>query len=151
MNPPEMARRNLEQKLRPMRGLTRPPYGWVKAIREALGMTAKQLAERLGVSPTRVHAIEKGEVKGSLSLDTLSRAAEALDCTLVYVLVPHAALEELVRARARQKAAAMLTRVDHTMRLEDQGLEEGDKAAALDRLTDELLRGNPKRLWDSGD
>ena len=136
----EIARRNLDQKLGSIRGLGQPPHGWVRAIREALGMSTKQLAERLGVTPTRVRAIEKGEAKGSLTLDTLSRVAAAMDCTLVYALVPNVALDDLVRRRARSKAAAILRRLDHTMRLEDQELEEGDKGVALDRLADELLR-----------
>lgn len=64
----------------------RPPRGWIKAIREALGMTTKQLAQRLGVVQSRIVAIEKAEVSGSITLDSLERAAHAPDCRLVYTL-----------------------------------------------------------------
>ena len=41
--------------------LQRPPRGWVKAIREALGMTTGQLARRLGVSQRAVVLLERSE------------------------------------------------------------------------------------------
>jgi predicted DNA-binding mobile mystery protein A len=82
-----LARQNLDHRLSPLRktgDLTRPPRGWIKAIREALGMTTAQLAERLGVSQPRVAQLEKSEAEDSITLRTLRRAAESLGCTLVY-------------------------------------------------------------------
>src|SRR5487761_199273 len=63
-----------------------PTRGWIKAIREALGMSSEQLAKRLGVKQPTVAAIERSETRGTIELATLRRAAEALDCTLVYAL-----------------------------------------------------------------
>lgn len=83
------ARRQLDKRLDPLRnheGFARPPRGWIKAVREALGMTTAQLAERLGVSQPRAVAIEKAETTNSITLDSLQRAARALDCELVYAL-----------------------------------------------------------------
>src|SRR5688572_16631363 len=72
----------------------RPPNrGWIRAIREALGMTTAQLATRLGVRQPSVVAIEQSEERGSIELATLRRAAEALNCSLVYALVPKQPLE----------------------------------------------------------
>ena len=79
-----------------------PPKGWVRAIREALGMTGVQFARRLRVTPQSAEALEKSEANGTIQLKTLRRAAEALDCRLVYALVPNSSLEDNVAARARE-------------------------------------------------
>ncbi len=111
-------------------------------------MTAQQLANRLGVSRQAVSALEKGEVQATLSLKSLRQAAEALDCTLVYLLVPKSSLEEAVRERAEHAVDAHLARVNKTMGLENQALPPGDLAVERRRLIDEFMRGDPRRLWD---
>jgi predicted DNA-binding mobile mystery protein A len=128
--------------------VARPPKGWLRAIRDALGMTTKQFARRLGVSQPRVVALEKGEIDDTLTLASLRRAAEALDCTLVYALVPNRPLVETLRQRAEQKADEQLRRVSHTMRLENQALTNTDQRRQRELLVDPLLRGNLGRLWD---
>jgi DNA-binding transcriptional regulator YiaG len=40
--------------LRPLAKSARPPKGWLRAIRDALGMTTAQFASRLGVSQLRI-------------------------------------------------------------------------------------------------
>src|SRR5277367_1720480 len=100
----ELARNQLEHvvaRLRPLAFSLAPPKGWVRAIRDALGMTAGQLAERMKVTRQRIAAIEHSEVPGATTLDTLRRAAAAMDCTLVYAFVPTRPLEEIVRQKAR--------------------------------------------------
>ncbi len=147
-----LARRNLERRLAPLRkanDLARPPRGWVKAIREALGMTTAQLAERIGVAQTRVSRIEKDEVGGATTLKTLRDVAEGLNCTFVYTLVPNEPLDEMLRARARQVADKQLARTNHTMKLENQALLPRDLEIERERLVDELVRGDPRRLWDA--
>src|SRR6266851_7228561 len=106
-------------RLRPLTKLQRPPRGWLRAIRDALGMTTAQLGRRLGVSQPRIVELEKSEVSGSVTLHTLQRAAEALGCRLVYALVPEKPLAETVRERAELIAERQLAAVEHTMRLED--------------------------------
>src|SRR6187402_1584857 len=99
----DLARKHLDRRLsglKPVSDWARPPRGWIRAIRDAVGMTAEQLATRIGVSQPRVMAIEKAEARGSLTLQSLTRAAEALDCTLVYALVPNESLDVMVRKRA---------------------------------------------------
>ena len=78
-----LARKQLDKRLNLLLdsdSLARPPRGWIRAIREALGMTTEHLAKRIGVSQPRVIEIEKAEVSGSITLKTLQRAANALDC-----------------------------------------------------------------------
>ena len=99
----------------------RPPSrGWIKAIREALGMSTAQLAKRLGVRQPSIVDLERSEEKGSIELATLRRVAEALDCTLVYALVPNSPLRRRsARARALSCGAGGGP-IEHTMLLEDQ-------------------------------
>jgi predicted DNA-binding mobile mystery protein A len=134
--------------LRPLAKNPRPPKGWLRAVRDALGMTTAQFARRLGVSQPRIIELEQSEVSGSVTLHTLQRAAEALGCRLVYALVPERPLAETVQERAELVAERQLTSVEHTMRLEDQAVE-GRKAGKelRRRLIEELLR-RPARLWD---
>jgi predicted DNA-binding mobile mystery protein A len=148
----DLARKHLDRRLSQIRSADswdRPPRGWIRAIRDALGMTAAQLAERMGVSQPRVFAMEKAEARDAVTIETLRRAAEALDCTLVYALVPNSSLDGMVRERARVMAAEQLGRVDHTMRLENQGVESGALADERDRLAGEIVRSHLSRLWDS--
>ena len=147
----DLARKSLDRRfaaLKPAGEWARPAKGWVRAIRDALGMTAAQMATRLGVSQPRILALEQDEVRGALTLDTLSRAAQALDCTLVYALVPNQPLEAMIQNRAETIATARIASVDHTMRLENQGISRKDLQTERERLVVELLRGNVRRLWD---
>lgn len=146
-----LARKNLDRQLSPLQGgnaPVRPPRGWIRAIRDALGMTSVQLAARMGVSQPRVTDIERREGQDAVTLSTLRKAAEALDCTLVYALVPNGSLDEVLRERAGRVADDRLGRVHHTMRLEDQAMGADDLASERERLIDELLRGDTRRLWD---
>lgn len=128
-----------------MSRFTPPVKGWIRAIREALGMTAEQLAKRVGVKQPTLHRLEQSEVKGSIELATLRRVAAALDCTLVYALVPKQSLEEAVRARARSFTRRRLAPVEHSMLLEDQKVE----GKAEEERVDEVLRETrPSKLWE---
>ncbi|WP_339745915.1 mobile mystery protein A [uncultured Maricaulis sp.] len=144
------ARKQLDQKLAPLRdqaAFVRPAKGWVRAIRDALGMTGRQLAERLGIKQPTLVALEQGEVNGTITMGRLKELAEALDCTLVYALVPNRPLQQIVADRARHLANLRLMRTHHSMRLEDQGLAEADLADERDRLAAGLLRDNARQIW----
>src|SRR5690348_2187394 len=131
--------------LPPAERLAAPTRGWIKAIREALGMSSAQLARRLGVKQPTVAAIERSEARGTIELATLRRAAEALDCTLVYALVPRRPLAMIVDERARQIAVGRLQAVEHSMMLENQALPAAERDARIDSVIDEI---DPRRLWD---
>jgi predicted DNA-binding mobile mystery protein A len=143
--------RHLDQRFSSMRPLAkspRPSKGWLRAIRNALGMTSAQLARRLGVSQPRIIELEKSELSGTVTLNTLQRAAEALGCRLVYVLVPERPLAETVHDRADTLARRQLSDVEQTMRLENQAVRSKTASRELrERLIEELLR-RPARLWD---
>lgn len=141
-----LARRRLDERLVPVRAVVgpRPPSGWLRAVRDALGMSTSDMARRMGVSRSRITQAEHAEAAGNIKLSTLERAAEALGCEVVYAIVPRSgSLEELVQVQARRKAADRLARASHTMRLEDQETE-GD-ALALDDLARDLVAKS--NLW----
>lgn len=145
-----LARKQLERRLAPLReaSLVTPPRGWIKAIRESLGMTARQLAARMGVAPSRVPVIEKAEVTGATTVKTLRQAAEAMNCTFVYAFVPTKPLDDILRARAVEKVRGDIARLDHTMRLENQALLRADLEAEQQRLIDLILSGSLRGLWE---
>ena len=122
-----------------------PVRGWIKAVREALGMSTAQLAKRLRVKQPSVVDLEKSEAKGSIELATLRRVAEALDCTLVYALVPNKPLETMVRDRARLFAKGRRAPVEHSMLLEDQKVTEKNINARLDEIVRET---SPRLFWE---
>jgi predicted DNA-binding mobile mystery protein A len=129
----------------PVSRYTPPIKGWIRAVREALGMTAEQLGRRLGVKQPSVIQMEQSEAKGSIELATLRRAAEALDCALVYAFVPKKSLEETVRSRARNFIRRRLAPVEHSMLLEDQSVP----GKAEEQRIDETLREtSPSKLWE---
>ena len=92
----DRGRQRLDARLasaKPIDRLQVPPKGWIRAIRDGLGMSGSQLGKRLGASPQNVDILEKSEVAGTIKLQTLKRVAEALDATLVYALVPNMPLK----------------------------------------------------------
>jgi predicted DNA-binding mobile mystery protein A len=143
--------RHLDQRfklLEPLRKTARPPKGWIRALRDALGMTGLQFGKRMGVSQPRVIELEKGEISGTITLNTLERAAEALGCRVVYALIPERTLTDTVQAQAKRVALRQLGRVDQTMSLEDQTVKDTSARTGMyEHLVVELLR-KPARLWD---
>jgi predicted DNA-binding mobile mystery protein A len=142
------SRTKLDKRFEQMGPISRydaPLRGWIRAIREALGMTTMQLGNRLGVKQPSVMAMEKSEARGSIELATLRRVAEALDCTLVYALVPNKTLEASVRDRARAFERRRREPIEHSMRLEGQSVKGKNVEARLDEVVRET---NPRLFWD---
>jgi predicted DNA-binding mobile mystery protein A len=142
------ARSHLDKRFKEIGAVARftpPVRGWIKAIREALGMSTAQLAKRLRIKQPSVIALEKSEAKGTIELGTLRRVAEALDCTLVYALIPKKPLESVVRGRARSLMRRRLEAVEHSMLLENQKVRPKNPEAGLDEFVRET---NPRLFWD---
>ena len=145
-----IARKSLEKKLAPVREmkLEAPRGGWIKAIRESLGMSTRQLAERMGVARSRVTTIEKAEITGATTLKTLQETAEALNCKFVYAFVPVKPLDDILLDQARKKTAVELTRLTHTMQLENQKPSKSALADELNRMVKDVIEGPSRHLWD---
>ncbi|MDP2025990.1 mobile mystery protein A [Sulfuriferula sp.] len=125
----------------------RPQGGWVRAIREALGMTATALARRLGMSHAGIRKLEINEAEEVITLASLRKLANALDCELQYALVPRTSLEQMLKNRAHQIARERLRPVSHSMSLEDQSVEGASSEVQLELLTKEILDGSRRELW----
>ena len=124
-----------------------PPRGWLKLIREALGRTQRQQAQRLGISGPTLHKSEQSEADERITLGQLRKLADGLDCELVYALVPRRPLTEVVQGQARAIAREEVTGVAHTMGLEDQRPGAEIVGRQVERRTEELLRGRWSDLW----
>ena len=106
-------------------------------------MTAKQLAERVGLSQPRIAKMELNE--NNLKISTMKKIAEGLDCDFVYGFVPKSSLQETINRQARKKAEAILANVNTNMALEDQ---LADDPHILTDVADEMIAKNIKRIWD---
>ncbi|MCH2533459.1 MAG: hypothetical protein MK008_03345 [Bdellovibrionales bacterium] len=126
-----------------------PPSGWIKAIRGALGLSTGQLAKIVGVNQTTVLKSEEREALGNITLSKLNELAQAMDCKLIYAVVPnndHNSLDDILNLRAEMLADQMLSDVEHSMSLEKQDVSfNKDKR---DRLIKELKENLDKRLWE---
>lgn len=144
----QRGRERLDAKLaaiKPLDQFTVPPRGWIRAIRDAIGMSGAQLAQRLGMTAQGLVSVERSEAQGRIQLNTLRRTAEAMDCVLVYALVPETSLTEMVERRARDLAFKALSRVSHSMALEDQQVDR-DFEKRVQTYIDTALRD--RDLWE---
>ena len=130
------------------RNIEFPPEGWLCTARKALGMSAAQLARRLGVTRAQVSNTEKGELNGSVTLKTLQSQAEAMGCRLVYAIVPPRKVEDILAARAKQKAKRRVVETGKHMALEVQALSEKQIKFEIDRLQNDILKNLPADFWD---
>jgi len=146
----ELKLRQLDANLARWRGADlppRPPTGWIKAVREGLGMAATHLAARLGVTTSTVTRLETSEADDTISLATLRRAAEALGCELHYALVPKQSLVDTLDRRALTLARLQMAAVSHTMALEAQTTSCETVESQTRALADNLLKGSRRSLW----
>ena len=131
--------------------IQKPAKGWINLIRTVLGISSYRLAKMVGVNQARIIQVEKAEQNGAVKLQTLEKFAEALDCRLVYSLVPNTSLEHLVNKQAKKIAKNRVTRVAHSMKLEAQAVDEEAIQQQIQDQAKELLSGSLKKLWNEND
>jgi predicted DNA-binding mobile mystery protein A len=151
MKAKKLVRKQLDKSLRQFQALGRtspPRRGWISAIRKALGMSARQLAARMGVSQQRVAQIEKQESDGGLTIKAMRKVAEGLDCRFVYGFIPTVSLEEMVTNQAKRLALGRLAQASHTMSLEDQALAKQENDDILTDMIAELTNDPQTNLWN---
>lgn len=142
----QLRAQQIDRMVEPLRSikLPRPPKGWIRALREAMGVSSGELAQRLDANRSLAPQQEKAEVDDRITLRSLRACADALDCDLVYAFVPRGAtIEETVAARARAAASHTVRRVEHSMALEDQA--SGNLDQAVEAATRRVRRGDTKR------
>lgn len=123
-----------------------PRAGWISAIRNALGMSERSFAKRLGILQGSLRKLERNERSGSITLGSLRRAAEAFDADLVYAIVPRKPLRVAIRERARALATERLKPIAQSMELEEQSLTAKQLERQVNELAEELEK-KPANLW----
>lgn len=137
----------LDQHMAEIRVCDRPSDGWIRAVRKSIGMSVCQLATRMGVTQQAVSQLEAKELNETVSIKTLRKAAEALNCRLVYALVPNdGGLQGILDKQALMKAKDIVSAVDHTMQLEAQGV--GNLQQKIKETAEELAKNPNSKLWE---
>ena len=152
MNRNKLIREQLEKtldKFKVVKDVNPPVKGWIRAIRDALGMSARQLAARIGVSQQSVSRIEKDELSGSVTIKTMRKTAEALDCVFVYGFVPRQTLSDTFKSQAILYTKNQLGRVAQTMSLEAQSLPPEENMRMFENMPPEIILKPPANLWDA--
>lgn len=146
MNARVLQIRALDKKtfdLKSAKNIVPQPSGWIKTVREAIGMTVSQLATRLGVTQPRITKMESNE--DNLKLSTMKKAAEAMNCEFVYYFKPRTTFQNLVDEQAQKKAAEVLKTVNVNMALENQEIAEDE---AVKDFASDLINTKIKQIWD---
>lgn len=129
-----------------------PPSGWLKAVRVALGLSIRQLADRVGVMHGSIDQIEKREAQKKVTLESIEQLASAMECKLIYAIVPkeeNATLDSIVEQKAQELAARILKSVSHSMNLEAQGTPDTVVNAEVLRIAKELKESGDFRIWEN--
>jgi len=82
---------------------------WLRRVRQALGVRVTDMAQELGVNKSVIHRLEQSEDKKSISLHSLEKAAGAMDCKVVYGIVPRGG-KTILELTERQKWRRKLER-----------------------------------------
>ena len=126
----------------------RPKEGWIETIRKALGMSGLQLAKSMGSSQPNIATLEPREKTGNITLETLERAADAMNFRCVYFFIPNKTIDQILEDQARLAAKTQLRSIEHSMELEHQGLWAEQKKRQEDDLVQQLLQGCLPDLWN---
>ena len=133
----------------PLRSTVIPSKGWINTVRTSLKMSLRQVGTRLKISSQSVKEIEEREAAGSITLNSLRDAANAMDLQLVYGFVSkHDTLEQMIEKRAKEFATEIVMRTNTTMTLEDQQNSKERIEKAIAQKTVEIKFEMPKYLWD---
>lgn len=122
--------------------------GWIKVIRQALGMSGAQLARKMNVTRALVSKTEKAEVEGRVTIKKMQEFAEAMECEFVYCMVPKEEIQIILKKRAKEKAQSIVNRTNKHMGLEGQALTNEQTKFELDRLTEQILKNEGSNLWN---
>ena len=126
-----------------------PPIGWIKAIRNGIGMSMEQLGKKLSITKQGVMDIEKREKEGAITIKSMQEIAKALDMQFVYGFVPDAgSLDQMIEMRALEMAIKIVQRTSNTMKLEDQANSKERIEKAIKERATEIINKTPKILWD---
>ena len=137
----------LKSHLNELTAVSVPRKGWIKVIRESLGISTRQLSAILNVTSSSIVQIEAREITGAVTLEKMSEIAKAMNCKFVYAIVPETSLEKIIDEKATTLAKKIVNKVSHTMALENQKVDQDTTDEQIKELSDKLKRKLDKRLW----
>lgn len=137
------------EKVRDLAALEAPQDGWVRTLRQALGMTTEQLAKRMKITRQAVLQLEAAERKRSATWTSLRKAADAMDCDVAYAIVPRGSLNQVLLRQARKQAERHLVRVAHSMKLDAHVVGPEEQSRQVDELATQLAAERSRALWSA--
>lgn len=140
--------KKVNQAVKRFDGFILPAEGWLKTIRQALGMSGAQLAKRLGVTKGRVSQAENAELEGGITIKTMHNMAAAMNCRFVYAIIPEKDVEIILRDQALKKAKERVTAASTHMALEAQTLSEEKLNTEIERIAKEIIEKRPPDFWN---
>jgi predicted DNA-binding mobile mystery protein A len=145
-----LQRSQLDKRFTPLRraNLASPNSGWIRTIRTALGMTATQLARRVGVTPQSIKDYEEAEEAGTITVATLKKIAAALECEPHVILLPRDSLATIIKKQALKSATKIVGHADTQMELEAQGTGKRFKKQQIQELAEEIEKEMSRELWE---
>lgn len=136
-------------QLKKAEALVIPSSGWVFSIRQALGMSLRQLGKKMGITPQSVKEIEEREQTETISIKVLRQFGKSLNLKLIYGFVPQSGtLDDFIEKRAYDLALEIVTRASVSMKLEDQENNPARIQKAIREKAYEIKNDMPKYLWD---
>ncbi len=118
--------------------------GWIHQMRVALGLTLGKLGDLSGLTLPSVAQAERGEIQGKLTIETLRKMAEAMNCDFIYTFAPKSDMNEFIQKKAYEKARKILTRADLHMSLENQKVQSDLENRILKLQQKLILEG---KVW----
>jgi len=136
-------------QLKKAEGLVMPSSGWVFSIRQALGMSLRQMGNKMGITAQSVKEIEQREQNETISLKVLRQFGKSLNLKLIYGFIPQdGSLENIIEKRAHELALEIVNRTSISMKLEDQENKPSRIQKAIKDKTTEIRNEMPRHLWD---
>lgn len=132
-------------------GIYRPAEGWLRTTRKALGVPPRIIYERLGITKSEYFRRERAELEGTLTLQNLKQAAQAMNCELHYAIVPCASVDEVVKNQANKHASKLIKDARVHMELEDQATSMEQIEFQFEKITKQLINERPKWFWEDRD
>jgi len=147
-----LRRKQIDRAIQEVPGIAKfvvPHRGWISEVRRIIGMRGDQLAARMHITQSTVSELERAEADGAITLNSLRRAAAAMNCRLTYAFIPEErSFEQLVRSRATKVARELTAQIGHTMALEDQATGAHTHTELLQEAIAQFIRDLPRELWD---
>lgn len=120
-----------------------PEKGWISSMRQALSMSAEQVARRKGVTRNAVYQAERSELDGAVSIKQMENLAAAMGGKFIYAIVPDERIETLKYKQAMRIAHFEIKDIDGA-----QGWSADDRQDWIEDKAAELLHDMPSDFWD---